>query len=210
MSIDDSTRSVRERDRFFGVAVGVVTNNIDPDELGRVRVEFPWLERSDSYWARIAVLMAGKDRGTFFIPEVGDEVLVAFEAGNIRYPYVIGALWNGQDITPETNSDGENNIRVIKSRSGHKILLDDKEGCEKIEFIDKSEKNIISIDTKDNTITISSDKDIIMKAPNGKISLECMEFEAKSYSIAEVEASAGLKLRSGGTTSISGTLVTIN
>jgi uncharacterized protein involved in type VI secretion and phage assembly len=192
------------------VAVGVVTNNIDPDELGRVRVEFPWLERSDSYWARIAVLMAGKDRGTFFIPEVGDEVLVAFEAGNIRYPYVIGALWNGQDIPPETNSDGENNIRVIKSRSGHKILLDDKEGCEKIEFIDKSEKNIISIDTKDNTITISSDKDIIMKAPNGKISLECMEFEAKSYSIAEVEASAGLKLRSGGTTSISGTLVTIN
>ena len=109
-----------------GVVIGIVTNNQDPEGLGRVKVKFPWRGESDeSYWARIATLMAGKERGTFFLPEVGDEVLVAFDHGDIDHPYVIGALWNGVDKPPETNADGKNNIRKIKSRSGHEIIFDD-------------------------------------------------------------------------------------
>src|SRR5205085_2988322 len=124
-----------------GVVVGVVTNNQDdPDGLGRVKVKFPWLSNDEeSFWARVAVPMAGKERGFYFLPEVEDEVLVAFEHGDPRFPYVLGSLWNGQDKPPEKN-DGKNNVRVIKSRSGHVIRLNDEDGKEKIESIDKSGK----------------------------------------------------------------------
>ena len=112
--------------KIEGVMVGVVTNNKDPDGLGRLRVRLPVRESNDdSYWARIATLMGGNGRGTFFLPEVGDEVLLAFDHGNGDYPYVIGGLWNGEDKPPETNSDGKNNIRKIRSRSGHEILFND-------------------------------------------------------------------------------------
>ena len=87
-----------ERDdssRVTGVVVGVVTNNQDPDGLGRVKVKFPWLSDADeSSWARIAAPMAGKERGLYFLPEVDDEVLVIFEHGDLRFPFVPGALWN--------------------------------------------------------------------------------------------------------------------
>src|SRR5664280_3415392 len=108
--------------RITGVVVGVVTNNQDPDGFGRVKVKFPWLSDVDeSDWARVAAPMAGNKRGFYFLPEVDDEVLVAFEHGDVRFPYVLGALWNGKDAPPATNGDGKNNVRVIQSRSGHVI-----------------------------------------------------------------------------------------
>ena len=117
--------------RLFGLVVGVVTNNQDPDGLGRVKVRFPWLsDDEESHWARIAVPMGGKERGTYFLPEVDDEVLVAFEHGSPSFPYVLGALWNGKDVPPTTNDDGKNNLRLIKSRSGHVIKLNDEDGKE--------------------------------------------------------------------------------
>ncbi|MCK4734088.1 MAG: hypothetical protein KAT65_16670, partial [Methanophagales archaeon] len=123
--------------QFYGVFIGLVTNNEDDEKRGRVKVEFPWRGNSnESNWARVATVMAGKDRGTFFLPEVDDEVLVAFDRGDINHPYVIGSLWNGVDTPPETNADGKNNIRKIKSRSGHEIIFDDnhKQKKEKIEI----------------------------------------------------------------------------
>jgi len=107
-----------------------VTNNKDEEGLGRVKVTFAWLaENDESNWARIATMMAGNDRGSYFLPEVGDEVLIAFEQGSIStFLHVIGSLWNGKDKVHETNSDGKNNLRVIKSRSGHKIIFDDTKG----------------------------------------------------------------------------------
>ena len=105
--------------KLSGVAVGIVTNNQDPQQLGRVKVRFPWLPGEDeSFWAMIAVLMAGHERGTYFLPEVDDQVLVAFEHGDIRRPYVLGALWHRAAPPPETNADGKNNKRLIRSRSG--------------------------------------------------------------------------------------------
>ena len=118
--------------RIYGVVIGIVTDNKDPDKMGRIKMKLPWLaEDAESTWARIATLMAGNDRGSFYLPEVDDEVLVAFEHGDLRYAYVLGTLWNGKDKPPETNDDGKNNKRVIKSRSGMTILLDDTSGSEK-------------------------------------------------------------------------------
>jgi uncharacterized protein involved in type VI secretion and phage assembly len=117
---------------YFGVYPAVVDDNQDPDGQGRVLVRLPWSpDASDGAykaWARLATTMAGSRRGTWFVPEVGDEVLVSFQGGDPRWPYVIGTLWNGQDDPPES-MDSDNNIRSIVSRSGIRITLDDTDGA---------------------------------------------------------------------------------
>ena len=96
-----------QQGRFYGVAIGIVSNNQDPKNLGRVRMKFPWLsDDHESDWSRMASPMAGGGRGAYFLPEVEDEVLVAFEHGDVRCPYVVGGMWNGQDAPPANNSDG--------------------------------------------------------------------------------------------------------
>ncbi len=203
--------------RVFGVAGGIVTNNQDPDGQGRVKVKFPWLsDDNETDWVRIATLMAGRGRGSFFLPEVGDEVLCAFEHGDINRPYVIGALWNGVDKPPETNSDGQNNIRKIRSRSGHEILfnddntsmqekieihtnsghtivLDDSAGQEKIDIVDKTGTNKVTIDSVQNAISIESGLQLSIKSQ-----------------VINIEAGAMLTLKAGATLTIQGALVKIN
>lgn len=198
--------------KMIGIVIGLVTNNKDPENLGRVRVKFPWFSEDDeSQWARVATLMGGKDRGSLFLPEVDDEVLVAFEHGDLRRPYVIGALWNGVDTPPkEFVNDGKNNLRLIKSRSGHLIKLDDTEGSEKIQVIDKTGKNSILIEAKDNTITITSDKDIVLKASQGKISLQSKEIELKSSAATKIEAGGEMTVKASATMTVKGATVNIN
>jgi uncharacterized protein involved in type VI secretion and phage assembly len=197
--------------RISGVLVGIVTNNQDPDKQGRVKVRFPSIsDKDESHWARIAAPMAGNERGVYFLPEVDDEVLVAFQHGDIQFPYIVGALWNGKDAPPATNDDGKNNIRLIKSRSGHVVKLNDEDGKETIEIIDKSEKNSIVIDTAKNTITITSDKDITLKAANGTITLDAKEVKTKSSAASTIEAGSGMDVKASGTLNIKGATVNIN
>lgn len=215
MNLFDLLMDVEKRDttvhRIYGVVVGLVTNNQDPDGLGRVKVKFPWLSDEDeSHWARVAAPMAGNDRGVYFLPEVEDEVLVAFEHGDPRFPYVVGALWNGKDLPPAKNDDGKNNVRVIKSRSGHVIRLTDEDGKEKIEIVDKSEKNSLVIDTAKNTITITSDKDIVLSAPSGAIKLDAKTIEIKSSAATKLESGSGMDVKASGTMNIKGATVNIN
>lgn len=117
---------------YYGVYPATVADNQDPDGQGRVRIRLPWSPDSDgaSYeaWARLATMMAGNNRGTWFIPEINDEVLVAFEGGDPARPYVVGALWNGSDSAPQS-MDADNNVRVMVSRSGIRITLDDTDGA---------------------------------------------------------------------------------
>jgi uncharacterized protein involved in type VI secretion and phage assembly len=190
--------------QIYGVTIGVVTNNKDPEKLGRVKVKFPWLsEQDESAWARVLSPMAGKDRGFYFLPEVNDEVLVAFEHGDINFPYVLGALWNGKDKPPLTNEDGKNNQRVIKSRSGHSIILDDTDGKEKIIIQDKTGKNQIMIDSKENTMSIKVEKDltietkgkIILKSSNDDISIECKNLSIKAQQNYKLEAGANCSIK---------------
>ena len=181
--VDEDARAALSS-RIAGVVVAVVTNTSDPDGLARVKVRFPWLSDADeSPWARVACLMAGASRGTYFLPEVDDEVLVAFEQGDVRLPYVVGALWNGKDLPPAKNEDGRNDVRMIKSRSGHVVRLDDTDGGERIEIIDKTGKNKIVIDAAGNTIAISSDKDITLSAANGTITLDAQKLVLKGGTV---------------------------
>jgi len=197
--------------RTSGVAVGVVINNQDPQGLGRVQVKLPNYSDLDiGHWARIAVLMAGNQRGTFFLPEIGDEVLVAFENGDFERPFVLGALWNGVDNPPDTNDDGQNNHRLIKSRSGHIVRFDDTAGAEKIEIIDKSGNNAITFDTANNTIKIVSAQDITIDASQGSIKLTAQNVSISSTSDTTINADGELKLQASSTTTIQGSAVNIN
>ncbi|NER38965.1 MAG: phage tail protein [Oscillatoria sp. SIO1A7] len=186
--------SSREREgRFYGLTVGIVTNNKDEEGLGRVKVKFPCLsDGDDSYWARVITPMAGNNRGIYFLPEVDDEVMVAFAHGDIEIPYIVGSVWNGKDKPPETNSDGKNNLRLIKSRSGHEIILDDSKGKEKITIRDKTRKNEVIIDSK-GTITFKSSGDMLLETEDSfEIKAGRCNIEAKSKM--DIKCRAGVKI----------------
>lgn len=214
--VDDGSRSA-SGSKVSGIVLGLVTKNDDSSGMNRVKVNFPWFNQQyESGWARVATFMSGGDRGAFFLPEVGDEVIVAFEHGDINHPYVIGSLWNGADKAPEFNSDKKNNIRKIKSRSGHEIIFDDdnngkKEkieihsnsghsitlndsaGGEKIEIKDKSGNNSILIDSVQNAINISSK----------------MKLSIKSTDVT-IESDGMMTIKASGNLTIQGALVKIN
>jgi uncharacterized protein involved in type VI secretion and phage assembly len=182
--------------KIYGLVMGIVTNNQDPDKMYRVKVKFPWLSDSDeSTWARISTPMAGGGRGHYFLPEVDDEVLVGFEHGDVRFPYVVGSLWNGQDAPPANNGDGQNNIRVIHSRSGHLVRLDDTNGDEKIEIIDKTGGNSITIKSSDNSIAIVC---------TGRMKLQANGIDITSESDLNIQANTTLDMQSQGPMTISG------
>lgn len=146
--------------RVYGVVVGVVTKVDDPDGAGRVKVRYPWLQDdSESPWARVMSFMSGANRGGVFRPEAGDEVLVLFDHGDARFPFVIGSVWNGPDAMPgERGADSDNNVRLIKSRSGHLVKLDDTPGSEKVTVTDKA----------GNSVELSS-SGVVIKSKNIKI-----------------------------------------
>ena len=121
--------------RWYGVYPALVSDVQDPEGQGRVLVALPWAPDTGGgqyqAWARLATLMGGKNRGSWFVPDVDDEVLIVFEGGDPRRPYVLGGLWNGQDNPPETmDGAGKNNKKVLRSRNGVKITLDDTDGRE--------------------------------------------------------------------------------
>jgi|DewCreStandDraft_2_1066082.scaffolds.fasta_scaffold00246_30 uncharacterized protein involved in type VI secretion and phage assembly len=190
--------------RYVGVAVGLVTNNRDPDYGHRVKVKFPWLAEHESAWARIASPMAGAERGFFFLPEVGDEVLVAFEHGDINYPVVIGMLWNGRDKPPQpagavVSSTGKVNQRILKSRLGHTITLDDSEENPGITIVDKTGKNIIKLDSRTNELTISVEGNLSLNA-KGNISITAqrnISITAQGNLDASAQVNASMEAKGG-------------
>ena len=172
-----------------GVVIGLVT---DVNDDGTVKVKFPWLpDDPETDWIRIATTMAGNDRGTFFMPEVDDEVLVAFEHGDTNYPYVVGFLWNGKDKPPVTDKG----IRKIKTKSGHILEFNDKNKEKRIyirtagehEFEMKDEEDIM-IKTRDGNkitmdsggITIKSERDVTIEGTNVTIKGTNVTIEAES------------------------------
>jgi uncharacterized protein involved in type VI secretion and phage assembly len=197
--------------RYYGVVIGIVTNNQDPDKMARVRVKFPWLsDDNESWWARMAVPMAGNGRGSYFLPEVDDEVLVSFEHGDVRSPYIVGALWNGKDAPPADNGDGQNNLRLIHSRSGHLVRLDDTNGDEKVEIIDKTGNNKITIKSSDNSVSIECTGDMNLTC-KGKMTLHASQgIEITSDVDLKMQANTTMDIESSAPMTIKGATVSIN
>lgn len=171
--------------KVTGVTVGIVTNINDPDKKGRIKVKYVlWDTAQESDWIRVAAPMAGPERGIFFLPEVNDEVLLAFQHGNVEEPIVIGALWNGKDKIPEANAiaDGKVNIRKFKTRIGHEVILNDTQGKESIELhtpkgkklvLDDANKKIeVKDDNAQNTLTIDNGANSIELKAGSKVTLK--------------------------------------
>jgi phage protein D/phage baseplate assembly protein gpV len=213
---------------FLGI--GIVDDIDDPNGWGRVRVLLPWLDAAvSSVWARLALPAAGDKRGFFFIPEIGDEVVVGFLGGDPRYPVVLGSLWNGTQAPPETLDAQKNAIRAIVSRAGHKLTfddsddapkvqiktkagqtatLDDTSGSEKIELVDKT-GNKLTMESKGITLEAASGG-ITLKASSGEILLDGMKLSGKAAASAKLESSATFDVKAAATLGLKGALVNIN
>ncbi len=208
-----------EQSRWYGVVPGVVSDNQDPENLGRVKVSMPWLgENYVSNWARIAVPMAGSSgKGVFFAPEINDEVLVAFEHGEINVPYVVGFLYNGKDPIPDgTVVSGKVERRVLISTKGHTVALVDKDGSESIEIIDHTGKNLIKIESGSGLITVEG-TDIQLKASNS-IKLDAVNVEVTASGNFKVNASANVDIvanaqvnvQASGPVAVKGAIINLN
>ncbi|WP_374476764.1 phage baseplate assembly protein V [Zoogloea sp.] len=192
-----------------GVAVAIVCNNKDDSGQGRVKVKYPWYKNpTESYWARVATPMAGANRGLYFIPEVDDEVLVAFDRGDVRFPYILGSLWSGKAPAPENNANGKNDRGVIRSRKGHSLSFDDGEtGQVRLALndgktltindegirIDDGKGNSLHIDSKGGQLTVEAATKLSLKAP-----------------AISIESSGTLEIKAGATLTLQGAMININ
>ena len=192
--------------RFYGVFPAIVTDIVDPNGQGRVRVKLPWSpdnqEESYEAWARLAVFMAGNDRGAWFIPDVDDEVLIAFEAGDTRRPYVVGALWNGSDAPPEQmDGSGQNHLKVLRSRNGVKITLDDSDGQEKL-LLETPGGQKVSLKDGPGEIELNDSNGNTIKMSSSGITIETAS--KVSVSASTVDVSAGMVNVNAGMSKFSG------
>ena len=135
--------------RYFGVFPAIVTDIVDPDKLGRIQVKFPWLGADANAvraWATLLTPYADDDQGFMVLPAVDTQVVVAFEAGSLRRPYIIGSAWNGREALPESPAE-PNNKRLIKTRAGSLLEFDDTDGASKVTLSMKSGHKLVLDDS---------------------------------------------------------------
>jgi uncharacterized protein involved in type VI secretion and phage assembly len=202
------------RKRFTDVQSALVTSTDDPDNLGRVEVAFFWNDGSSQAnpkkWLRVLTPHAGNERGFFCLPEIDDEVLVAFEHGDPDRPIVLGSLYNGKDKAPTNHPAGfdatKNDLKLFRTKADNEILFHDADGSEKISIVQKDGANVITLDMSGPSITIESTSgDIIIKGAT--ISLESTSGDitidsagaVKMESAADTEIKAGANLKAKGT-----------
>jgi len=171
---------------FWGLTPARVVANDDPDNRGRIKIQYYWQEDGPTQWVRMMTPHAGADRGFYFMPEIGDEVLVGFQEGDPERPVVLGCLWNGVDRAPVQDFWGgehaDDDAKRIVTKSGHRIQIVDKEGKESMVLATPNYLKLSMIEKTDETgrsmITLHSENgDIFLSAPNGRI-----HFHSKFFS----------------------------
>ena len=198
-----------------GVVPAVVTNATDPEHLGRVKVKLPWLaDDYESHWARVLQLGAGADRGLVLTPEVNDEVLVAFEHGDTRKPYVLGGVFNSVDTPPyEGGVDGASGkvvTRAVRTRKGHELVLSDADGKEKIEIATTGGKVRILLDHAGGALKVEASGDVEVKA-GGKATVTAgSDLNVEARGSATIKSTGSLTLQSSGEVAVKGTTIRLN
>jgi uncharacterized protein involved in type VI secretion and phage assembly len=194
-----------------GLVPAIVSDVRDPLQSGRVRVTFPWLSKDfTSGWARTVHAGAGRDRGSFSLPEVGDEVLVGFAGGDLDTPYVLGGLYNGKDTPPKTavpavdDASGEIGVRAIVSRTGHRLELVDSPRGDAVLLSTGSGKLLLRLDGAANTVELTSagavkisGMGVTVDAGAGLLDLKGQQVKIAGQSTAELTASGALTVRGG-------------
>lgn len=192
-----------------GVAIGLVTQNNDPEGLGRVKVSYPWHDQArESYWARLASPMAGADRGLVLIPEVGDEVLLAFERDDLRFPFVLGGLWNGQDESPVANDDGNNDKRLFKSRKGHQLLFDD--GARGVVELSLDDGKKVRIDDDGMQLEDGKGNKFSIDSNSGAVTIEAVGKLTLKGATVSIQATGTLDIKTSAIMNLNGSLIKLN
>jgi uncharacterized protein involved in type VI secretion and phage assembly len=190
---------------FHGAYLAEVVDLNDPEQLARVQVRLLTFDGVDGHdgpiWARVAVPFAGDNRGTFFIPDVGDEVLVQFVNGDPRFPIVLGGLWNGTDTAPEAISGGRNVKKVIRSKNGVKVTLEDQDGQEKFIAETPGGQRITLVDGPGSVVVEDSNGNSIKLEPSG-ITVDAAAKVTINASL--IEMSAGMVTVNAGISRFSG------
>jgi len=176
-------RTIPPKPKWEGVVLGRVVNNNDPEQLARIQLQYYWQEQGQTFWARMMMPHTGSQRGIYFMPEIGDEVVVAFEDGDPERPIVLGCLWNAGDKPPTEDYWGgeyaSNDVKRIVTKSGHRIQLVDKQGKEAISIATPTHLKISMVESSDengrSTMTLHSDGDIVINA-GGRIHLKSAFF----------------------------------
>ncbi len=211
-------QSVFDSDERFwgGVVPAIVTNINDPDSKGRVKLQYPWMDtKLESGWARVSALGAGNERGFLWLPEVQDEVLVAFEHGDFNRPYVVGGLWNGKDEPPEPFTEASNHnkseVRIMKSRIGHYIKMVDGPGDKYIEIVDAENGTAIKLDAKEKTLEIKTGSHITIKN-QGNIQVETSggNLDISSTANVTIKGNGNVDIEASGVLNLKGATVNIN
>jgi uncharacterized protein involved in type VI secretion and phage assembly len=178
-------RSDGDARRYFGVYPAIVTDIVDPDSLGRIEVRFPWLGADgDSVraWATLLSPYAEDDQGFEVLPAVDTQVVVAFEAGDPRRPYILGAAWNGKEAMPEAPA-APNNKRLIKTRSGSLLEFDDTEGAAKVTLSMRSGHKLV-LDDASSEVSLAHANGCIIKFNAGG------QIEVQANATVEITAAA--------------------
>lgn len=159
--------------RHFGVYPAIVTDIVDPDRLGRVQVKFPWLGADgDSVraWATLVSPYADDGQGFEVLPAVDTQVVVAFEAGDLRRPYVLGSAWNGREAMPEDPAEA-NDKRLIKTRAGSLLEFDDREGAAKVTLSMKSGHKLVMDDSAQEVTLSHSNGCLVRMDSSGNVTI---------------------------------------
>ncbi|HHI03259.1 MAG TPA: type VI secretion system tip protein VgrG [candidate division Zixibacteria bacterium] len=187
------TNRARPAKTHTKIQTAKVVDNVDPDGMGRIKVKFPWNESDETVWVRYVSIHAGNDRGFFCLPEIDDEVLVAFVEGDPDRPIVIGSLYNKTQTPPAEAADNNPN-KIFKTKSGNQIVFSDEDGSEKIEISHGDGKNSIVLDISGPSISITSD--------GGDITLEGNNITLKTDSGITLDAGGEAKINAAGNMSI--------
>jgi phage protein D len=199
-----------------GVVVGVVTANDDPDSLGRVKVKFPWLaDDYESWWVRTASLGAGPDRGAVWLPEVNDEVLVAFEHGDTRSPVVVGCLWNGVDKPPLGDDLVDGTTGAVKrrgfvSRKNHRVVLLDDDGDSGIALLTGDDKLKLSLDSTATTISVKADGTVEISGSQGVRITSDGAISIQAGQTLELKGKTGVTIDGGPKVDVDGSVIQLN
>ena len=194
------------------IVIGVV-KKLDEKTPGRVTVTFPHQGSCESASCAVVTPMGGDGRGIVFLPEPGDHVLVALEQGNPDRGYILGAVWSKNQPPPKLDGKpAENNLRLIRSRSGHEVRLDDTKGKERIEIVDKDGKRKVVIDTAGKKIQVICESgDVEVTAGSGNVAVKAGSGKvAIDGQTVAVTSTGDMTIRATGSLTLKGATVAIN
>ncbi|MEM8858096.1 MAG: VgrG-related protein [Chloroflexota bacterium] len=225
-----ASQAAHRHSQIPGAVIGIVTNNEDPENWGRIKVAFPWVnEEIESDWLRVMGIGAGENRGMCHIPQVDDEVVVTFDQGEFGRGFVLGGVWNGTTPLPDGVEGSEiADIRIWKSKNGHQILICDN-ADDKVELLTAAGHTILLDDANKllqvktsggQELTFDDNGNTIDLKGNGELTVDAgSTITIKAGADVSIEASASLNLKAtagisidagGGTVDIKGSMINLN